>query len=150
MQQCDANMQLFHCAEGFASADATRGKWKQTKSAVAPLTPSPAASHVTWFLSLQGKTRRTQTKKFTLKVKYGSVHPKVSKGRSESTLFASAEAKPLRMRAKSSLEKSSKTAKTQHHTSGDAVSVATSSTTYTAAPSMLVFPSSSVKNKYSA
>ena len=29
-------------AEGFASAEATRGQWKQTKSAVAPLTPSGA------------------------------------------------------------------------------------------------------------
>ena len=79
----------------------------------------------------------------------GVCSPKVSKGRSESPLVASAEAKPLRMRAKFSLEKSSKTAKKRHHTSGDAVSVA-SSLTYTAAPSMLVFPSSSVKNKYSA
>ena len=30
----------FPQAEGFASAEATRGQWKQTKSAVAPLTPS--------------------------------------------------------------------------------------------------------------
>ena len=30
----------FSQAEGFASAEATRGQWKQTKSAVAPLTPS--------------------------------------------------------------------------------------------------------------
>ena len=29
-------------AEGFASAEATRGQWKQTKSAVAPLSPSGA------------------------------------------------------------------------------------------------------------
>ena len=32
----------FPQAEGFASAEATRGQWKQTKSAVAPLTPSGA------------------------------------------------------------------------------------------------------------
>ena len=30
----------FYCCRGFASAEATRGQWKQTKSAVAPLTPS--------------------------------------------------------------------------------------------------------------
>ena len=32
----------FPQGEGFASAEATRGQWKQTKSAVAPLTPSGA------------------------------------------------------------------------------------------------------------
>ena len=63
------------CAEGFASADATRGQWKQTNVCGRPLDPFAVASHVTWFLSLQGKTKRTQTKNFTQKVKYGSVQP---------------------------------------------------------------------------
>ena len=39
------NVRVF--MRGFASADATRGQWKQTKSAVALWTPSPADTHVT-------------------------------------------------------------------------------------------------------
>ena len=39
---CLKKQQSLIVAEGFASAEATRGQWKQTKSAGAPLTPSGA------------------------------------------------------------------------------------------------------------
>ena len=87
---------MCYCAEGFASADATRGQWKQTNVCGRPLDPFAVASHVTWFLSLQGR----------------------QKGK-------------------------------QYYTFGDAAAAA-SSATYTDAPSMLTFSSSSVRNKYSA
>ena len=48
------------CAEGFASADATRGQWKQTNVCGRPLDPFAVASHVTWFLSLQGRQKGKQ------------------------------------------------------------------------------------------
>ena len=45
---------------GFASADATRGQWKQTNVCGRPLDPFAVASHVTWFLSLQGRQKGKQ------------------------------------------------------------------------------------------
>ena len=42
------------CAEGFASADATRGQWKQTNVCGRPLDPFAFASHVTWFYRYKG------------------------------------------------------------------------------------------------
>ena len=48
------------CAEGFASADATRGQRKQTNVCGRPLDPFAVASHVTWFLSLQGRQKGKQ------------------------------------------------------------------------------------------
>ena len=51
---------MSYCAEGFASADATRGQWKQTNVCGRPLDPFAVASHVTWFLSLQGRQKGKQ------------------------------------------------------------------------------------------
>ena len=61
-----------------------------------PLTPSPVTSHVTWFVLLLGGAKGTQTKKLPIKFNKHECEPKVSKGRSESPLVASAEAKFLR------------------------------------------------------
>ena len=56
--------EVFSCCwsfllQGDAPAGATRGQWKQTKSAVAPLTPSQCAPMFIDFFSLQGGTKGT-------------------------------------------------------------------------------------------
>ena len=57
---CDAYMEICAAAEGFASANATRGQWKQTNVCGRPLDLFAVASHVTWFLSLQGRQKGKQ------------------------------------------------------------------------------------------
>ena len=62
LRKCDIVISICNqcCAEGFASADATRGQWKQTNVCGRPLDPFAVASHVTWFLSLQGRQKGKQ------------------------------------------------------------------------------------------
>ena len=48
---------------GFASADATRGQWKQTNVCGRPLDPFAVHTPVTWFLSLQRMVKLPQNKK---------------------------------------------------------------------------------------
>ena len=50
----------FSQAGDFAAAGATRGQWKQTNVCGRHLDPFAVASHVTWFLSLQGRQKGKQ------------------------------------------------------------------------------------------
>ena len=56
-------LELFCYAEGFASADATRGQWKQTNVCGRLLDPFAVHTPVTWFLSLQRMMKLPQNKK---------------------------------------------------------------------------------------
>ena len=58
--RCDL---IFLVAEGFASADATRGQRKQTNVCDRPLETFALHSHVSWFLSLLRRMKGLLTKK---------------------------------------------------------------------------------------
>jgi len=69
-------------AEDFASAEATRGQWKRTKSAIAPLTPS--ARTLPRSFAPFGNLRRH----FSPKIKKGDLFPAESISRKRSSFYS--------------------------------------------------------------
>ena len=95
----------FSQAGDFAAAGATRGQWKQTKSAVAPLTPSQRTPMFLILYRCFGKTEGILTKKTSDKAQQTWVRTEgfqraiVDVRLSSCPLVASAEAKPLHKHA---------------------------------------------------
>ena len=91
---------VFLCCAGVSRLRARQGGF-----AVAPLTPSPSPSGCYYMVVFIGRKKGTQTKKLPIKTNKHGCTPKVSKGRSESPLVASAEANPLQQNKSSSIGK---------------------------------------------